>query len=92
MQSKDAEFKQLLSSVVDTDTWAAARELALQHKGQLERALTTTAALKAQTEQDLAAAAQRMQQLAHQQQQWEEQQQRKRVSLSCHCQLQDVIT
>jgi hypothetical protein len=92
MQSKDAEFKQLLSSVVDTDSWAAARDIALQHKAQIDRALTTTRALQEQAELDVAAAAQRLQQLEQQQQQWEDQQQRKRVSLLCHFQLPgDVI-
>jgi hypothetical protein len=79
VQSGDAAFKDLLSSVVDTDCWQQAKDAAVKTISSLQAQLRTKEDRAQQYSADLATAQQRLQELLQQQQEWEQGRQQQQV-------------
>lgn len=79
MQSNDASFKGLLSSVVDTSCWEEAKQMAQNHKSKLEVQLAELGILAQQCQKSIERAAADLAWQQQQQQAWEQQQQQRRV-------------
>jgi hypothetical protein len=79
-QSGDAAFKDLLSSVVDTDCWQQAKDAASKTISSLQSQLRTKQDRAQQNSADLATAQQRLAELQKQQQSWEQGRQQEQVS------------
>jgi hypothetical protein len=79
LQSGDAAFKDLLSSVVDTDVWQQAKEAAGKTISTLQAQLRTKEDRAQQFASDLATAQQRLQELQRQQAVWAQENQQQQV-------------
>lgn len=79
MQSGDAAFKDLLSSVVDTNSWAEAKDFAVGNVSATREQLRSQEIMTNNITDDIAKQQTKLQQLQAMVLQWEEQQQQKQV-------------
>lgn len=83
MQSCDADFKGLLSAVVDTTCWDEAKQIAQNNKSRLESQLVELSILAQQCQQNIGQVEADLERQQQQQQQWEEEHQQNQVGVVC---------